>query len=113
MEKGDDMSGIIKADINMDGHMSAIDKKEFDKFNANGSFGIEKMVYKTSTLPYTVMLNTMQLLFTTQYVELASFDALMGKSDIQAKGRIDNLLQYVFKDELIKGTFALNSKVID
>ena len=38
----------------------------------------------------------MKLNFTNQFVELAAFDALMGKSDIKANGKIDNLLQYVF-----------------
>ncbi len=113
LEKGDNLDGIIKADISVDGHMSAIDKKEFDKFKASGALEIDKMNYKTATLPYEVKLNTMKLNFTTQYVELAAFDALMGKSDIRMNGKIDNLLQYVFKDELIKGRFALNSNLID
>jgi hypothetical protein len=113
MEKGDDMSGVVKADISMAGHMSAIDKKEFDKFNAKGSLEIDKINYKTASLTYSVLLNTMLLNFTTQYVELVNFDALMGKSDIKAKGKIDNLLQYIFKDELIKGSFAINSSLID
>jgi len=113
MDKGDNLSGTIKADISADGHMSAIDKKEFDKFQASGAFEIDQMNYKTATLPYEVKLNTMKLNFTTQYVELTAFDALMGKSDIKASGRIDNLLQYIFKDDLIKGSFALNSNLMD
>lgn len=113
LEKDDNLSGTIKADINMDGNMSAIDKKEFDKFKAGGAFEIDQMDYKTSTLPYEIKLNTMKLNFTTQYVELAAFNALLGKSDIQASGKIDNLLQYIFKDDLIKGTFVLNSNLMD
>lgn len=113
LDKGDNLSGIIKADISADGNMSAIDKKEFDKFKASGAFEITQMDYKTSTLPYEVKLNTMKLNFTTQFVELASFDALLGKSDIKAQGRIDNLLQYIFKDELIKGSFGIQSNLMD
>lgn len=113
LDKGDDLSGTIKADISMDGHMSAIDKKEYDKFNASGAFEIDQMNYKTATLPYEVKLNTMKLNFTTQYVELTAFDALMGKSDIKAQGRIENFLQYVFKDDLIKGSFGLTSNLMD
>lgn len=113
MEAGDNLSGIIKADINMNGHMSAIDKQEYDKFEANGFFEISKMDYKTKTLPYEVILNTMRLNFSTKFVELASFDALIGKSDIKAQGRIDNMLQFMFKDELIKGNFGLTSNLMD
>lgn len=113
MEKGDDLSGIIRSDISVDGHMSAIDKKEYEKFKASGSFGIDKMNYKTATLPYEVLLNTMTLNFTTQYVELAAFDAKLGKSDLRAKGKIENFMQYVFKDDLIKGSFAVEGNYID
>ncbi|MBL7912624.1 MAG: AsmA family protein [Bacteroidia bacterium] len=112
-EKGDELSGIIKSDISVAGHMSSIDKKEYDKFKASGSLGIDKMNYKTASVAYLIQLNSMLLNFTTQYVELAKFDAKMGKSDIQASGKIENLLQYMFKDDLIKGSFAINSALMD
>jgi hypothetical protein len=51
--------------------------------------------------------------FTNQFVELASFDALMGKSDIKANGKIDNFMQYIFKDSLIIGHFNLQSNLMD
>lgn len=113
LEKGDDLNGIIKSDISIAGHMSALDKKEYDKFKASGALQIDKMNYKTATLPYAVMLNTMKLNFTTQFVELASFDAKLGKSDVQANGKIENFMQYLFKDDLIKGAFAVNSTLMD
>ena len=112
-EKGDELSGIIKTDISIAGNMSSIDKKEYDKFKAVGSLAIDKMNYKSTTLPYVVQLNTMLLNFSTQFVELAKFDAKMGKSDVQASGRIDNLIQYMFKDSLIKGSLAINSALMD
>lgn len=113
LEKGDEMSGIVKADISAAGRMSSIDKKEYDKFKMAGSLEIDKMNYKTTTLPYAVMLNTMKLNFTNQFVELAAFDALMGKSDVRANGKIENFMQYVFKDSLIKGAFNVQSNLMD
>lgn len=113
LEKGDEMSGVVKADISAAGRMSSIDKKEYDKFKMAGSLEIDKMNYKTTTLPYAVMLNMMKLNFTNQYVELAGFDALMGKSDVKANGKIDNFLQYIFKDSLIKGNFNVQSNFMD
>jgi hypothetical protein len=113
LEKGDEMSGIVKADISAAGRMSSIDKKEYDKFKMAGSLEIDKMNYKTTTLPYEVMLNMMKLNFTNQFVELAGFDALMGKSDIKANGKIENFMQYIFKDSLIKGNFNVQSNFMD
>jgi hypothetical protein len=113
LEKGDNLSGTIKSDISIDGNMSAIDKKEYEKFKTNGVLEIDKMDYKTASLPYEVFLNSMRMNFTTQYVELSAFDAKLGKSDIQAKGKIENFMQYVFKNELIKGSFAITSSLMD
>ena len=113
MEAGDEMSGVITADIAAAGRMSSIDKKEYDKFKMSGSLAIDKMNYKTTTLPYAVMLNAMKLNFTNQFVELATFDALMGKSDVKASGKIDNFMQYIFKDSLIVGHFNVQSNLMD
>jgi hypothetical protein len=113
MEAGDEMSGMVTADIAAAGRMSSIDKKEYDKFKMSGSLAIDKMNYKTTTLPYAVMLNAMKLNFTNQFVELAAFDALMGKSDVKANGKIDNFMQYIFKDSLIVGHFNVQSNLMD
>ena len=71
------------------------------------------MKYKTATLAYEVLLNSMKLNFTTQNVELASFDVKMGNTDIQANGKIENFLQYVFKEDLIKGVFNVSGNMMD
>ena len=113
LEKGDAMSGTIKADISAAGRMSSLERKEYDKFKLAGTLEVDKMNYKTSTLPYKVLLNVMKLNFTNQFVELTAFDALMGKSDIKAQGKIDNFMQYLFKDSLIVGNFNMQSNLLD
>jgi hypothetical protein len=113
LEKGDEMSGLVKADISAAGRMSSLDKKQYDKFKMDGTLEIDKMNYKSSTLPYDVLLNMMRMNFTNQFVELAAFDARMGKSDVKANGKIDNFLQYLFKDSLIVGHFNMQSNLMD
>jgi hypothetical protein len=46
-------------------------------------------------------------------VELTKFEANIGKSDIEADGKIENFLQYVFKNELLKGTFNMRSGMMN
>ncbi len=113
LDKGDDLNGIITSDIELAGKMSDVDKKQYDKFKANGNLEISEMKYKASTLPYEVYLQKMWMNFTNQYVELKDFTAYVGKSDFHAKGKIENFLQYVFKDELLKGEFNFTSHLID
>lgn len=113
LEKSDEMSGVVTADVKMNGRMSSITSKKYEEFNAQGSITVDKMQYQTESLPYEVLINTLKLNFTPQFVELAAFDSKMGNSDIKANGKIENFLQYVFQDSLIKGNFALNSSLID
>ena len=61
LDKGDNLSGTIKSNISIDGNMSTIDKKEYDKFKAEGTLEINEMNYKTASLPYEVKLNKMVL----------------------------------------------------
>ncbi len=112
-EAGDEMNGTIKADINIAGKMSALEKKEYENFKASGALEINQMKYKTASLPYDVMLNVMKLNFTNQFVELASFDAKMGNTDLQANGKIENFMQYIFKNDLIKGAFNVSGNLVD
>ena len=112
LEKGDELNGIISANVKMAGRMSMIDKGEYDKFQASGTLGIADMIYKTKDMPET-SIKAMDLNFSPKFVELTKLDSKIGKSDIRADGRIDNLLQYLFKDQLLKGNFNMNSSLMD
>src|SRR5581483_1550803 len=112
MDKGTDLNGTLKADLTMKGHYSAIANKQYDKFNAAGTFSLSNMTYKSEGYPATVI-NNMLLTFNPQNVTLNDLNVQMGKSDIKANGSIDNLLGYYFNKELLKGTFTLNSTLLD
>lgn len=113
LEKGDDLDGMITADIKMKGRMSSIDKGKYEEFNASGQLSVLDMNYKTKDTPYDMLISKMYLNFSPQFVELSAFDAKLGKSDIKAEGKIENFLQYFFKDELLKGRFSMSSGLMD
>ncbi len=115
MEAGDEMNGKINADVTLKGKMSSIDNERYEEFEAKGSFGISEMLYKSDSLPYDVMLQRMTLNFSPQFVELANFDAQIGKSDMHASGKIENFIAYVLDDStnVLTGNFLFNSTVMD
>jgi vacuolar-type H+-ATPase subunit H len=113
LEKGDALTGLITADVKMKGRMSSIDKKEYEKFDAKGQLSILDMNYKSAGLNYPTTISKLYLDFTPQYVDLTQLEAKVGKSDFNMKGKIENFLQYALKDELLKGSFNLNSSLID
>lgn len=115
MEAGDEMNGKINADVTLKGKMSSIDNERYEEFEAKGSFGITDMLYKSDSLPYDVLLQRMTLNFSPQFVELANFDAQIGKSDMHANGKIENFIAYVLDDStnVLTGNFMFNSTVMD
>jgi len=110
---GTDLNGNIAADIKMKGRMSSIEKEKYDEFDLSGQFSIMDMNYKSADLPQGMTIKNMNLNFSPQFVELKAFDSKIGRSDIQANGMIENIMQYVFKDSLLQGTFSMRSSVMD
>jgi vacuolar-type H+-ATPase subunit H len=113
LEKGDDLNGMITADIKMKGRMSSIEKEHYDEFNAEGTLAILDMNYQTKSLNYPTKISKLYLNFNPKTVDLTALDAKVGKSDIQMDGKIENFLQYALKDSLLKGTFNLSSTFLD
>lgn len=113
LEKGTTLSGIITADLTMKGRMSSVEQKKYDQFQASGNFGITGMKYSSAEMKTPTMINTMQMAFNPQRVTLNAFSAVVGKSDFNATGSLDNILSYVLKNELLQGNLNLGSNKID
>jgi hypothetical protein len=111
--EGSDLNGNITTDLKLKGKMSSIEKQKYDEFQAEGQIIVMNMNYKSKDLPYGMMIKSMTLNFSPQYVELRGFDSKIGRSDIQAHGMIENILQYYFKDSLLQGTFSMQSSLMD
>ena len=114
LDKGDEMNGNIKADVQLKGKVSALEQERYEDFTAKGQLAILEMLYKSDSLPYDVLLNKMTMNFSPQSVELAAFDANIGKSDMNATGKIENFIAYAFADdEALIGRFNFNSNFMD
>ncbi|MCD4793361.1 MAG: AsmA family protein [Bacteroidales bacterium] len=107
-----ELSGIVKADLNFKGNLSDIENENYEKFDANGNLTLEKISVTMEDVP-KVDIKKADMDFSPQFVDLKQFDATVGKSDLHLKGRIDNLISYVFKEELLTGTFNFTSNLLD
>ncbi len=113
MEEGDKLSGTIIADAEMKGKQSDLDKGRYEKFKAKGEFILMEVEYTTESVAVPVQVKYAQFKFAPRYLELASFDAQAGMSDIKMKGKITNYLGYVVSDGTLKGNFTFNSTLIE
>jgi vacuolar-type H+-ATPase subunit H len=111
-QAGTELNGIVTADVTMKGRYSSIEKKEYSRFNAAGTVELKNMTYRSSGYP-PANIAALLLTFNPQTVVLNGLSGKIGRSDFSASGNIDNLLGYYFKEELLTGTFAFNSAILD
>ena len=107
------LNGTIDADIILAGRLSSIEKEEYQNFKAEGDLVVSNMLYLSKDLPYEVMVNAMEMKFSPQHLDLKNLDTKIGNSDIQAKGKIDNILPYVFNNDVLKGSMHVTSTKLD
>ncbi|MCB0396693.1 MAG: AsmA family protein [Flavobacteriales bacterium] len=113
-EKDDVLTGIITADLALKGHQSSIDQGRYEDFKAQGGLGIRNLLYKTKDFPQGMKIINMQFNFSPQYMELASFNGMVGKSDLQASGKVSNYLAYAMQDSAtLSGNFKMTSTAFD
>lgn len=114
LEADQKLSGTIISDVTLKGRMSAIEKEQYENFDARGQFIVMDMDYKSKDTPYGVIVRKCYMTFSPKFVDLTAFDAKLGKSDIQATGKLENFIAYMFTDSaVIKGAFNMTSNYMN
>ncbi|MDP2887800.1 MAG: hypothetical protein Q8P34_02385, partial [Bacteroidota bacterium] len=104
-----DITGIMKAKMQIAGRMSSIEKKEYEKFKSNGEASIQNFRIESTQLTKPVEISQGQIKATTQQITVDQFNGKIGQSDFSLRGEVSNYLAYVFKKEVLKGNFNLKS----
>jgi len=107
-----EMSGNVNADLKFAGNLSDIENENYENFDASGNLKIVKVNVKMTDFP-EINIKKTNMKFSPEFVDLKTFDATVGKSDLHLDGKIDNLISYVFKDELLSGSFNFTSDLLD
>ncbi len=117
LESGTDISGEVKAHFAFEGHYSAlakenIAKEQFNDLKASGALQLKNIAY---TSPSTLPLGIQNLAMT---VSPSDFDLTVdqlkyGKSAMDIRGKLQNMLGNYLNDETLKGQLVINSKSID
>jgi vacuolar-type H+-ATPase subunit H len=109
----DKVHGKINMDVALKGRMSAVEQEQYERFDAKGLIDIQNVFFKSDSLPYDMTVEAASFKVTPAFLDVPVFNARMGRSDVQAQGRIDNYLAYFLRDSLLTGAFNLQSKLMD
>ena len=112
MESVQELVGIIKANMTLKAAMSQIDQAKYDEVDMAGTFAMSGITYKSAGTP-TVKINSLATTLSPQRVDIQTFDAKLGNSDIRAAGNIENLLAYFSTSKTMRGNLKFNSNYFD
>jgi len=106
------VAGLIDMNVEIGGRMSSIENEKYEEFKADGKVSLTQFVFTMVDMP-TVNISESTLNFTPKFVELASFNAQIGQSDMQMSGNLSNFIPYVFSDGTVSGNLIFSSKVLN
>ncbi|MFN0037060.1 MAG: AsmA-like C-terminal region-containing protein [Saprospiraceae bacterium] len=112
MEGVQELAGILRANMTVKAAMSQIDQAKYDEVNMAGTFGMSGITYRAAGSP-TVKINQLATSITPQRVDIQTFDAKLGNSDLRASGSIDNLLAYFSTTKTMRGNLNFSSNYFD
>lgn len=108
-----DITGILKAKMQMAGRMSSIEKQEYEKFQSNGEASLQNFRIQSNQLTKPVEISQGQIKASTKQINIERFDAKVGESDFSLRGDVSNYLAYMFKNGVLKGDFSLKSSFLN
>jgi hypothetical protein len=112
-EPGINYTGSITADLDINGRLSSIENEKYEEFEFKGNLIVLDMLIEDTSLTYPIDLKKMYMSFNPKFVTLNSLEMNLGKTDMNMDGRLDNLLAYYFKDEVLSGTLNFKSNLMD
>ena len=108
LQKGTGVTGLITANLSASGTMGQVQSGKYEDIKAIGLLQVNNMTYKSKDMP-TVQIPQAKLQFTPSYAELSNTNVVIGKSDIAASGKLENIIAYAMKNQVLKGSLDVTS----
>jgi hypothetical protein len=103
------LTGILKADVTTKFDMQSVEKAQYQNIQNSGTASLIGFTYDGPEMAKPFTINQAAVAFTTHQIRLTKLEAKTGSSDLQASGTLDNLYGFMFKNQILKGNFSMNS----
>lgn len=113
LESGTKMSGLLNASLEAKGNISAIEKKQYDQFNASGTLALNNFLYASKSYPDGIKLNNLLMTFNPKNVSLNNLNGEFLKTNFTATGALNNLLAYTLKNQALDGSLTVKADQIN
>ena len=112
LEQDTKLTGVLTADVQMQGRLSYVEKEQFDRFQAKGTLDLQNLLLHTEGMD-EVKVNRSLLTFSPKQVSLSQTELLIGKNDLAVEGALSNYLGYLLKGQTLKGSLGLTSSYLN
>ncbi|MBD8081524.1 AsmA-like C-terminal region-containing protein [Chryseobacterium caseinilyticum] len=112
-KKGFDVSGLIMANLSLNGRQSYATTGQYSKLDNRGTLILKNIKATTETLPKSFFIREGNFEFENEKMWFRKFFANYGKSDFALNGHLINTINYFIERKgTLHGKFNLNSKYI-
>ncbi|WP_281637285.1 AsmA-like C-terminal region-containing protein [Flavobacterium marginilacus] len=113
-QKGLDVDGFIKADLELKGIQSYAQKGDYSKLKNKGTLELRNINVQTEYLPKSLLIKEGIFKFNQDKMSFNTFLASYGQSDFKLNGYLQNVFNFMSsKNGTLRGSFTLNSKYIN
>jgi len=103
------IKGILDLDATTSFDMNSIKNHHYENTKTSGKFSVANFKYESKELNSPLEVKKARITFNPKTVNLNTFDATLGKTDIIASGSINNILGFIFADKNLEGKFNVIS----
>ncbi|HKO78077.1 MAG TPA: hypothetical protein VJU52_12720, partial [Flavobacterium sp.] len=113
-QKGLDVDGYVKADLELKGIQSYAEKGNYSKLQNKGTLELRNINVQTEYLPKSLLIKEGIFRFNQDKMSFKTFLASYGQSDFKLNGYLQNVFNFMSsKNGVLRGSFTLNSKYIN
>ncbi len=107
------LNGILRADVKTAFDMKSVETSQYQNIINSGNINITGFNYSGPEMAKPVSVSVADLSFNPSKINLNKLQAKTGKSDINVSGSLDNFYGFLFKNQILKGNFNLNSSLFE
>lgn len=109
IELENELKGILKAKLNTNFDMNAIETNAYKRIKNNGMVSISDFEFSSTDIVNPINISNAEVNFNPSTIKLDKFNGTTGQSDLNATGTINNLLGFLLSDKKLKGDFNVTS----
>lgn len=108
------LEGMMNLDLDIKANKSDLEAKNYQAIHADGVASISGLNYESNTVEKPLKISNLLLKFSPQFVNMSECIGVIGKTDFNMKGRLDNFIgYYLSKDQMMKGQVNFLSNHLD